>query len=179
VSLERLPSVRAAVADSSSAAALERSTAISAIPLPTIQSGAEWEDPSEPNAGALWVFGLAMPIPLWHHGAGATAEAKARSSAAAAQVREARLIAAQRVAAARIRLDESGIRARFARDTLLPAARALRDRAVRAYQAGETGILPVLDALRSEREAALAGVQDLLSYQTARAEWEALNGAAR
>jgi outer membrane protein, heavy metal efflux system len=176
VALDKVPSVRAAVADSGAASARARSAAIGAIPLPTLQSGAEWQDPTEPNAGALWVFGLAMPIPLWHHGAGATAEARARSSEAAARVREARLVAAQRIAAARIHLEESGLRARFARDTLLPAVRALRGRAVHAYQAGETGILPVLDAIRSERDAALTGVQDLLAYQTALADWQALLG---
>jgi cobalt-zinc-cadmium efflux system outer membrane protein len=179
VAVERVPAVRAAVADSGAASARARSTSISAIPLPTLQSGAEWEDPTEPNAGALAVFGLALPLPLWHHGAGATAEARARSSEAAARVREARLVAAQRIAAARIHLEESGLRARFARDTLLPASRSLRDRALRAYQAGETGILPVLDALRSERDAALAGVQDLVAYQTALADWEALLGDGR
>jgi cobalt-zinc-cadmium efflux system outer membrane protein len=137
----------------------------------------EWEDPSDPNAGGLAVFGLALPLPLWHHGAGTAAEARARSSEATARVREARLNASQRIAAARIHLEESGMRGRFARDTLLPAARSLRTRAVRAYQAGETGILPVLDAIRSERDAALASVQDLLAYQTALADWEALRGS--
>jgi len=34
----------------------------------------------------------------------------------------------------------------------------------------------VLDALRGEHDAALAGVQDLLDFQTAVAEWEALAG---
>jgi cobalt-zinc-cadmium efflux system outer membrane protein len=179
VALEQVPTVRAAVSDSGSAAALARSASIGAIPLPTLQGGAEWEDPSEPNAGALAVVGLALPLPLWHHGAGASAAARARAAEAAARVREARLDAAQRVAAARIRLEESGLRARFARDTLLPVVRSLRTRAVRAYQAGETGILPVLEALRSEREAALAGVQDLLAYQSALADWEALIGYRR
>jgi cobalt-zinc-cadmium efflux system outer membrane protein len=176
VEVESVPSVRAAVADSGSAAALARSARIAAVPLPTLQSGAEWEDPTEPNAGALAVFGLSLPLPLWQHGAGSIAEAQARASASAAQVREARLTAAQRIEATRIHLVETRIRARFARDTLLPAARALRQRALRAYQAGETGILPVLDALRSEREAALAGVQDLLAFQTALADWETLTG---
>jgi outer membrane protein, heavy metal efflux system len=176
VVLEELPQVRAAEADSGSAAARVRSVAISAIPLPTLQSGAEWDDPSEPNAGALAVFGVALPFPLWHHGSGSTAEARARSAEAAARLREARLSAAQQIAAARVHLQESGLRARYARDTLLPGARALRERAVRAYQAGETSILPVLDAIRTERDAATAGVQDLLTYQTALAEWESLLG---
>jgi len=179
VAIDQVPAVRAAIADSGAAAALARSTSVANIPLPTLQAGAEWQDPTEPNAGALAVVGLAIPLPLWQHGAGAAAEARARAAAAAAAVREARLDAARRVAAALIRLEESGLRARFARDTLLPAARALRSRALRAYQAGETGVLPVLDALRSERDAALAGTQDMLAYQTALADWEALLGGGR
>ena len=59
---------------------------------------------------------------------------------------------------------------------MLPAAAVLRARAIRAYQAGETGIIPVLDALRSEREVALAAIQDELAYQEALADWYALLG---
>lgn len=179
VAIDRVPALRTAVADSGSAAALARSAGRGRIPLPTFQTGAEWEDRTEPNSGALAVVGLSLPIPLWHQGSGALAEARARALAAAAGVREVRLDVARRIEEARIRLEESGLRARFARDTLLPAAQALRDRALRAYQAGETGVLPVLDALRSERDAALAGVQNLLAYQTALADWNALAGAGQ
>jgi outer membrane protein, heavy metal efflux system len=179
IDLQQIPAIRAAVADSAAASAVARSSGLSAIPLPTLQSGAEWDDPTEPNAGALAVFGLAIPLPIWQHGGGAIAQAKARASEASARVREARLSASQRVAAARIHLEESGSRARFAQNTLLPAARALSARSIRAYQAGETGILPVLDALRSERDAALTAVQDLLAYQTALADWQALLGDQR
>jgi cobalt-zinc-cadmium efflux system outer membrane protein len=179
LSVESVPAVRSAVADSAAAAASVQSANLARLPLPTLQTGAEWEDPTEPNTGSLAVIGVALPIPLWQHGSGVLAEARARAQLAAAQLREARLDAAKRVADARIHLEESGVRARFARDTLLPAARALRARAVRAYQAGETGILPVLEALRSEREAAIVGVQDLLAYQTALADWIALLGYSR
>ena len=178
IAIDRVPSVRTALADSASSRALARSASMGRIPLPTLQSGAEWEEPAEPNR-TLAVIGLSLPFPLWQHGSGAAAEARARALAAALAVREARLDAARRVETARIRLEESGIRARFARDTLLPAARAVRSRALRAYQAGETGILALLDALRVEREVALAGVQDLLAYQTALADWESLYGTAR
>ena len=64
--------------------------------------------------------------------------------------------------------------ARSARDSLIPAAAALRSRALRAYRAGETGILPVLDAFRAERDVALAGLQDQLAFQEAVADWYAL-----
>ena len=174
--IDQVPSVRMAVADSGAAAARARSVSLGNIPLPTVQSGAEWDDPTQP--GALAVIGFAIPLPLWQHGSGSAAEAHARARAAAARVREARLEAARLLADARIRVDESGLRARFARDTLLPVARKLRDRALRAYQAGETGVLPVLDALRSERDAALGSLQDLLAFQTALADWEALLGIA-
>jgi hypothetical protein len=60
----------------------------------------------------------------------------------------------------------------------LPAAASVRARAVRAYQAGETGILPVLDALRGEREVTLGAIQDELAFQAALAEWGALIGRA-
>jgi cobalt-zinc-cadmium efflux system outer membrane protein len=174
ITVEGLPLVREAVADSGAAAALAQSASITRIPLPTIQAGAEWEDPTEPNTGGLAVIGIAVPLPLWQQGGGALGEARARATTAAARLREVRLDAARRLAGARIQLEESSMRARFARDTLLPAVGALRGRAVRAYQVGETGLLPVLDALRNERDAALAGVRDLLAFQTAVAEWEAL-----
>jgi outer membrane protein, heavy metal efflux system len=176
LAVEQIPSVRMALADSGATAARARSVSLGNIPLPTIQSGAEWDDPTQP--GTLAVIGFAIPLPLWQHGAGSAAEARARARAATAQLRETRLEAARLLADARIRVDESGVRARFARDTLLPVARRLRDRALRAYQSGETGVLPVLDALRSERDAALASIQDLLAFQTALADWEALLGVA-
>ena len=169
-----LPAVRSAEADSAAAAALARSAARARVPLPAVTAGADWDDPTNP--GTLSVLGFALPLPLWSWNGGPAGEARARGAEAAALAREARLDAAQAVESARIRLEESAVRARFARDTVLPGAAALRQRAVRAYEAGETDILPAIDALRSEREASLAAVQDQLAFQEALAEWLALTG---
>jgi outer membrane protein, heavy metal efflux system len=169
-----LPGIRSATADSAGAAAQARSAARGRVPFPSIQSGAEWGDESQP--GALAVIGLTVPFPLWNLGNGAVGEARARAARAAAQVGEARLDAERQVRLARIHLEETAARARFARDTILPGAAVLRERAVRAYRAGETGILPVLDALRGERDASLAGLQDQLAFQEALADWYALTG---
>lgn len=173
---DELPVLRAALADSAVAEAVARSASRGQIPFPSLQGGAEWSDPADAGGGALAVIGLSIPLPLWQHGGGVVAQARAQAAQAAAAVREARLEAARVLSEARIRLDESAHRARFTRDSLVPGAHALRARALRAYEAGETGILPVFDAIRGERDIVLAAIQDLLTYQEARADWYALLG---
>jgi cobalt-zinc-cadmium efflux system outer membrane protein len=176
VPIERVPALRVAVADSAAAAALARSAARARVPAPAVQGGAEWGDPTEP--GTLATFGVSVPIPLWQHGQGAVEEARARALGAGALAREARLEATRQAREVRIRLEESARRARIARDSLVPAAAVIRARAFHAYQAGETGIVPVLDAFRAERDVALGALQDELAYQEAVADWYALTGAS-
>lgn len=173
--IEPVP-VRIAVADSAAAAAASRSARVAQLPLPSLQGGAEWSDPTEPTTGATSVLGFSIPIPLWQHGAGAAAAARERARGAAATAREARVAGAAALRETGIRVAETARQARFARDSLVPAARQLRSRALRAYQAGETTILPVLDAVRNERDATLGLLQALLSWQVAVADRDALLG---
>jgi cobalt-zinc-cadmium efflux system outer membrane protein len=176
IDLATLPTVRTAAADSAAAAAQSRSADRARIPLPTVQAGAEWGDESQP--GTLGVIGIAVPFPLWNIGGGAAAEAAARADRASALAREARLDVVRQLRLARIHLEETAARARFDRDSIVPGAAVLRGRALRAYQAGETGIFPVLDALRGERDASLAAIQDELAFQESLADWYALAGYA-
>jgi outer membrane protein TolC len=103
---------------------------------------------------------------------------QARGAAAeqAALAAEARLVARAQLEAALVRVEESGRRARFARDTLLPEARRVRAGAVRLYEEGQTSVVPVLDALRSERDVTRAAVVELLAFQEARADLDAVRG---
>jgi outer membrane protein TolC len=174
LALDQVLSLRAAVADSTAAAAQLRSAGRARVPFPALQGGAEWGDPTEP--GTLSVIGFAIPFPLWQRGGGAVAAARARADRLSALAHEARLDVVRQVRQGRIHLVETARRARAARDSLLPAAAVLRARALRAYQAGETGILPVLDALRSEREVTLSALQDQLAFQESLADWYALTG---
>jgi cobalt-zinc-cadmium efflux system outer membrane protein len=137
--------------------------------------GAEWDDPTDPGH-SFAVLGLAIPVPLWNRGGAQVTAARARADQAAAQVVEARLEARRLIEGARIRLDGTAARAQFARDSLLPAAAALRTRALAAYRAGETGLVPVLDALRREREVQLTGIDALLAFQDAAAALDELLG---
>ena len=174
VALGLVPALRGAEADSAAAQAQLRSAQRARTPFPSLQTGAEWGDRSQP--GALAVIGFAIPFPLWQRGGGTVAEARARAERLSALTREARLDVVRQVRQAHIHLEETARRARAARDTLLPAAATIRARALRAYQAGETGILPVLDALRSERDITLSALQDELAFQEALADWYALTG---
>jgi len=172
---DSIPAVKAAIADSAAAVLALTSARRGRLPVPSLVGGTEWDDPTDPGRG-LSVIGFSIPLPFWNVGGAEVAVARANAARAAAEAREARLEATRGISEALIHLEESAGRAQFARDSLVPAAQALRLRAVAAYRAGETGVLPVLDALRGEREIALAGVQDLLAFQVALARWRALLG---
>jgi cobalt-zinc-cadmium efflux system outer membrane protein len=169
------PRIRVALHDSAAFSFRARSAARAGIPLPTVQAGADWDDPTVSHT-PLAVLGFTLPLPLWQHGGGAAAAAQAeaaRSSAALAQVRAAE---SQRLAETSTRLHYAEQRALVARDSLLPLARRVRERAALAYQAGESGVTELLDALRAERDVSAEAVDDLLTWQEARAAWRQARG---
>lgn len=161
-----LPAVLSAQADSSAAAFSMQSAKRARIPFPSLEVGTEWDDPADPGHHYA-VIGLAIPVPLWNWGGAQVAQARARADGAAAQVLEVRLASRQTIEEARIRLSGTAERALFARDSLIPAAAGLRTRALAAYRAGETGLVPVLEAIRREREVQLAEIDALVAYQAA------------
>jgi len=175
--VDSLPMVATARADSAMFGALARVARRDRIPLPSLLAGIEWDDPSNPTGGSTILLGVGLPIPLWQSGGGAAAAAVARADQAAAQLREVRADAERLTAQAAVRVQETARRALVARDSILPLATRQRELALVAYQAGETGIVPVLDALRAEREVVRDLVADLVAYQAARADWLALVGA--
>ena len=170
-----IPMVVAAQADSSFGALVLESTGRARIPFPSLELGAEWNDPSNPGH-TYGVIGVILPVPIWNQGGAQMAAAQARAEAAAAQVTETRLVARQMVEEADIRLLGTATRARFARDSLAPAAAELRSKALAAYRSGETGIVPVLAAIHREREVQLAAIDALMAYQDAVAGLHALLG---
>lgn len=177
-----LPTLRAALADSAAAAARYRAARLAQLPLPAVVAGAEWGASATADAGARVaahttpIVGLSVALPFWNQGREAAAEARGAAAEGAARAGEARLTVTAQLAAARVRAAETAARARFARDSLAPEAARIRTGAVRLYEAGRTGLLPVLDALRVERDVAGTLVQALLAFQEARADLFALLG---
>ncbi|MEO5815682.1 MAG: TolC family protein [Gemmatimonadaceae bacterium] len=172
-SIDALPFVRGAIADSSAAAARLRAARIARIPIPGIVAGREWGSGSGNNN---LILGLAIPIPIFSQGGEAVHQAHGAAAETSALAAESRLTARSQLEAARSRTESSDRRARFARDSLLPEAVRVRAGAVRLYEEGRTSVLPVLDALRAEREVARATIAELLAFQEARADLYAVLG---
>jgi outer membrane protein, heavy metal efflux system len=176
VSIDEIPLVAAAQAQSEAATARFRAARLSRIPFPSLQAGAEWDND---GTGTTVILGLSLPLPLWQSGGAQSALAGARAQEAEATLREVRGDAVQLLAETSTRVRETERRARLSRDSIVPLAQRQRDLALLAFQAGETGMVPVLEALRAEREVARELVSDLLAYQAARADWNALVGGSR
>lgn len=172
---DSLPMIVSAVADSSAQALIYQSIQRARIPIPSLAAGADWDDPARPGQ-RFSVIGFSLLLPIWNTGSAEARLAQARAGRAAALAREVRVEGVRAVAESRARLEESARRARFARDSLVPAARALRAQALAAYRAGETSVLAVLDAFRSERDVVLAQIQDFTAFQAALSAWRALFG---
>lgn len=171
----RIPALQTRLADSAAAGLRRRSATLGRFPVPAIEIGIDWDEPSLPGKN-LWVFGLSIPIPLWHVSGAQVAGAQADADEANARLAEARTELRGRLAETRIRVEESRLRARIAQDSLLPLARRIRERTSRGYQLGETGVIPLLDALRVERETALEMIRGMVAFQEAQSTWTGLLG---
>lgn len=167
------PRLAGAIADSAAAAARLRSARLAQFPPLSFRGGQEW---GGQGTTANVFVGFAIAAPLWSRGRELVAEAAGASAAAAGVAAEARLELDARLAEARIRLEETERRAVVARDSLVPASRRIRIGTVRLYEQGRTGILPVFDALRAEREVTQSMIDALLAFQEARAELIAILG---
>jgi len=174
--LEELPAVVAARAGWAAAAARFRVARKARIPLPSLQAGAEWNNP---GTGSTVVLGVSLPFPLWQSGGAQAALAGARAEEARATLRETEDEAQRLLAETTTRVQETARRALVARDSILPLARRQRELALQTFQAGETDMILVLEMLRAERAVARALVDDLMAYQRARADWIALRGGNR
>jgi cobalt-zinc-cadmium efflux system outer membrane protein len=109
------------------------------------------------------VVGVSLPLPLWNRNRAALAEAEHRLAKVAAETRAARVRTVTELATARVGLEAASEEATLLRTRVLPgterAVQALR----RAYEAGRSAQLEVLDAERtrlSAREQYLAALSE-------------------
>ncbi|MEO7043568.1 MAG: TolC family protein [Gemmatimonadaceae bacterium] len=131
--------------------------------VPSIQIGADAHDAAVGGQkGLLPTVGIALPLPLFNHNAGAVEAAHAEVTRAQAGLEIARLDASTQLA--RARRTRSVAEARIARDrTILDAATRNVSLAERAYAAGEMAIGDILAARRAQYDAQAQYVTDLVS----------------
>ncbi len=161
-----LPRVRAALAAAQSAEAAASAARWAMLPIPALFYAHECCE----LGGSNNLLGFALPVPLLSQGRELAAERAGIATVARARAEEARLSEQRRLHAVIARYDESRLRAQLSRDSLAASARALRAGAVRLYEEGRTGVLPVLDAIRIERDIMRELIDNLLGFQRARAE---------
>ncbi|MFN0178083.1 MAG: TolC family protein [Gemmatimonadales bacterium] len=176
-SIRDLPGVRAAVADSAAAARTLMSAARSRVPAPSFQVGVEWDDPAALDHRSFLTVGVAFPFPLWNIGrGGAVAAARGAAGRAAAVAAETELEFRRLVQEQVARVDHRARRARLGRDNLRPSAERLRVGTIAQYASGRATVLAVFEALRAERDITLTLIDDVLAFQEARADLDAILG---
>jgi cobalt-zinc-cadmium efflux system outer membrane protein len=169
------PSVAAAEANlqaSEIAIARERR---SVFGFPTLQFGVEWGDPSvDPaNNEKLYVFGVALPLPLFNRNQGPIAQAVAERNRARAELRMAQLASRQQLVAAIREL--AALRTRVARDQdLVVRAERVAAKSLTAYREGASALPAVLEARRVARDVLGQYVDDLTALVTLQAELRVL-----
>ncbi|HEX6814319.1 MAG TPA: TolC family protein [Gemmatimonadaceae bacterium] len=143
--------------------ALERRNVFAA---PSFQAGIEGGDPTGQEPGALPLFGVTLPLPLFDRHGGAIASAQAARDRARAQL----TLATRESDAARLRSE---------RERALAVARAERDRrllagadtvarmSLAAYAEGASALPNVLEAQRNARGLLLQFVDDVAAAQIA------------
>lgn len=166
VSVANLPRVRAAVAAARAAEAVAAAARWAMLPIPSLFLSRECCSAEGTNN----LLGFTLPVPLFSQGRELAAERSGAATIARARAQEAQLSEQRRLQAVIARYDESRLRAQLSRDSLVLTARALRSGAVRLYEEGRTGVLPVLDAIRNERDIMRELIDNLLGFQRARAE---------
>ncbi|MEO7217477.1 MAG: TolC family protein [Gemmatimonadaceae bacterium] len=133
-----------------------------AIGVPSIQFGADAHDPAGGQKGLLPTVGIALPLALFNHNAGAIDAAHAEVTRAQAGLEIARLDASTQLA--RARRTRSVAESRIERDrTIMEAATRNVSMAELAYAAGEMAIGDILAARRAQYDAQAQYVTDLVS----------------
>ncbi|QRN94720.1 TolC family protein [Archangium violaceum] len=174
---ERRGDLRALALEASGAEAARRAAGRGWIPEPSVRAGAQFLDVGLPGAGAGYVVGVGLPLPLFDRQQGEAARARARRGLA--EARRATLLHEARTRLAVVLEEVSGRRQRLERHRteVLGRAQELRRIAATAYRGGGAELLVLVDAERAAREARLTTVELAVSLVEAETDLLLLAGA--
>ncbi|WP_176590277.1 TolC family protein [Sphingobium sp. EM0848] len=145
--------------------------------MPDLEVGPGVRHFSQTNDTAF-VFTVSMPIPIFHSGKAAVAQARAQRTSVEAQKRLTALDIEQAITDAQVAADNAAITARTTSGPALAAAQEAARIARIGYREGKFGQLDLLDAERTLADTRVAAIDALAAYQNARAQLERLTAPA-
>lgn len=152
-----------------------RLTKAQRIPDLLLEPGIESFDPSLPNNYAFKMQ-VTVPLPIFNRNRGEIARSNALVSQLSAERDALRQRIASEIGQAALRVAGARQQVEFYETKLLPDAQRVLEMALESYRAGQTGVLPVMDAQRNVREVRQAYLQALFDYQTSLADLELATG---
>jgi cobalt-zinc-cadmium efflux system outer membrane protein len=145
------------------------------IPTPSIGPGIEAIDPSLPHNYGL-TMQVTVPLPVFNRGNAEVAHSNALIEQLTLERDDARQRISSGIGQSSLRLEAARQQVDLYETRLLPDAERVRSLAEEAYRAGETGLLPVIDAQRSALDVRQGYLQALFDYQNALADLEQTAG---
>jgi cobalt-zinc-cadmium efflux system outer membrane protein len=173
----RTTSTELAVLDRQIETQRARLTLAGALRVPDVTPTASFTRDAQPEFDYGWRAGVAVTVPLFTtHRAGVLVE-QATLDQLLAQRQAAQLRIEGQVTAAAVTAEaQRQLYIRY-RDQIVPQAQQVEQIAQDAYQLGQTGIVPLLQALQSAREVRLRALDAASGFQTALADLERAVGA--
>lgn len=145
------------------------------IPDLLLEPGIESIDSSLPNNYGFKMQ-VTVPLPLFNRSRGEISHSNALIEQLTAERDAARQRITSEIGQASLRLETARQQVNFYETRLLPEAVRVSEMALEAYRAGQTGILPVVDAQRNFTEVRQGYLQALFDYQSALADLEQAAG---
>jgi cobalt-zinc-cadmium efflux system outer membrane protein len=147
------------------------------VPDVTVETGLTYDAP--PDFAYGWKLGASMTVPLFTTHRVEVVRAQQAATQAERQQAAATADVASRLSAASRRAMAFGEAVRRTTRDILPAAATVNDMAQASYEAGQTGMVNLLQSLQTVAETRLDAVETALSFQLALADLERVRAGAQ
>ena len=147
------------------------------VPDVTLEAGLTYDAPPDFTYG--WKLGASLTVPLFTTHRAEVTRAEQAAIQATRQQTAAAADASTRLAAATRRAAALGDAVRRTSRDILPAAATVNDMAEASYEAGQTGMVALLQSLQTVAETRLEAVETALAFQLALADLERAHGVSQ
>jgi cobalt-zinc-cadmium efflux system outer membrane protein len=147
------------------------------VPDLTLEAGLTYDAPPDFTYG--WKLGASLTVPLFTTHRMQVTRAEQAATQVARQQTAATADVSTRLAAATQRAAALGAAVRRTTRDILPAAATVNDMAEGSYEAGQTGMVALLQSLQTVAETRLDAVETALAFQLALADLERAHGVSQ